>query len=1054
MISSLWLTHAQKYNLEKDTSIASNLIQQADDLLDDGNFETSVELLNQAIDIFSDAELWHKVVFCEVQLAKIADNFDSPDLKIKHSNNALFLADKYLSRDDLLIASAYRQKAEALMWVENLDSSNYFLNKAQPIFRSKKSWEDYGWTEVLLAVNHLNNYQLDSCEKHLDHVSDLLKNESLLKSDFEDLQNTLFDLRGVTYEFLGDFNKAAENLKEALDINLKIQNKSKIDSGFISNQFNTLGSIYFSKGDYLRAKDNFLQAINFDQKSILDPNLLNNIGHQYLNLKKYDRAIAYFEKSKNASIQLLANESIQKRTTSKNLTESLNNLCSCYRALGESDKALKQCQIAEEQSKGFKNYITWLIMGNIYFEKGQAKEAMIHLNKALKDINKIDKGVQDKILIQSKIFHLLGQTELLNQNLQNGLYYFQKSLIENHRDFNDSLIMENNPSLNGIYEPIYFLETISAKANTQTSISRDTSALIPALKTYQLTVQWIDSLKASYVLESSQIDWNAEFKPIYEEAINVAYTLYQKTYDSKYLEIAFGFSEKSRSSILLEQLKSKKGKFNAGIPDSILQKSKDLRLDIVFYNQELSKAKENDEKAKIDLYQSYVSQNRLELTALVEMMEKDYPKFYSAKYAPGQITIKKVQQELLRDNSAMLEYFVGESKTYVFVITKNRSTLITLENVKELRSDVGDFLVLLQDVDNFRINARKGIKNFNKRSTNLYTQLLERPLSEISQSVEHLIIVPDGIINTLSFEALTEKDILSSTIDFAELPFLIYKYQFQYTFSAQLLFENKERISSLKPNNHCLGFAPSFHSNNPVELSGNFNALRNTTENLAGTAIEISQISNFVNGDYNIGNMATERRFKEESSKYGILHLATHGTVDLEDPNYNHLKFSNNAGDYNEDNLLYQYEIANMDLNAQLVVLSACETGLGKYEKGEGVFSLARSFMYAGVPSVVMSLWRVSDASTSQLMPYFYENLSKDKSKVTALRDAKLSYLETADLTMRHPFYWSAFVIIGDGASLKASNSNYVNWVVGAVFLFFVGWFIWNRKSSLFRESS
>ena len=954
----------------------------------------------------------------------------------------MFLAEKYLALDDVLTASAYRQKAEALMWVGASDSVKHFLNKALPIFKSNKEWEDFGWTKVLLAVNYLNNYELDSCEMYLNQVSDLLNNEALSDDVFADLQSTMFDLKGVVFEFQGNYTKAVQNLNEALEVNLQVQNKTKIDSGFISNQFNSLGSIYLSKGDYLRAEDNFLQAINFDENAMLDANLLNNIGNQYFKQRKYHQAKAYFEKSKNVSEQLLVGKSIQKSTISKHLTESLNNLCSCYRALGQYDQALLECKKAEEQSKGYKNYITWKIMGNIYIEKGQATEAINYLKKSERDVLNHADEIQDRIFIQSSLYYQFGKAELLNQNLKKSLYYFQKSLIENHKYFNDSLQVENNPPLDGIYKPIYFLEIIRDKASTQVSIATDSKTLIPALESYQLTVQWIDSLKASYVLESSQINWAEDFKPIYEEAIDVAYELYQYTKETKYLEIAFGFSEKSRSSILLEQLKSKKGKFKAGIPDSLLQKSKDLNLDIVFYSQELTKAKENKEKDKIELYQNYLSQNRLEMTLLEEKMEKQFPKFYKVKYAPESITIRKVQEELLSDKSAVLEYFVGVNTAYVFVIAKDTCKLIQLENVENLNSNVDDFLERMQDVDNFRTNAQDAVKNFSNKSIILYEQLLAKSLLQIASSIDHLIIVPDGILNTLSFEALTDSELISNTLDFAELPFLIYKYRFQYTFSAQLLLENEERISKIAPNNQCLGFAPNYQSSQSIALNGNFNALRNSSENLAGVGIEISAISNFVKGDYYLSDMASEKRFKQKSEQYGILHLAMHGAVDLNDPNYNHLKFSNMDVSSDEDNMLYQYEIANMNLDAQLVVLSACETGVGKYAQGEGVYSLGRSFMYAGTPSVVMSLWKVSDASTSQIMPYFYENLSNNESKVAALHNAKLKYLRSADLAKRHPFYWSAFVVVGEGGVLKSTNYNYYYLIFGFLVLILVGWMI------------
>ncbi len=1040
-----WLSDAQQNRMQLDTIRAADLLKQVERQSDLGDHLRALNMVKSASEIYSSYGLWKQTILCEVRLAKIADNFDSPELKIYHSDQALSLANKYLKKDDIVLASAFRQKAEALMWVEQLDSANYYLKHASPIFRNKRVWKDYGWTNVLLAVNHLNSYQLDSCIYHLSEVENLLQNYKFSVKVFKEFKTTIFDLKGIAYEIQGDYNRAITNLKEALETNLMSKNISEWDSIFISNQYNSLGAIYLTKGDYHRAEDNFLQALTYDQNASKDPNFLNNVGHQYLKRGKFILAKEYFERSAKISNPKMGS-SHEKNSNARIYEESINSICTCYRFLGEYELALNYCQKAESLAKGLRKYITWATMGHIFLDKKQPKKAVYYLNKAKTDLVNRAERFQDKILIHAKILFLLGEAHSQLQNQKKALAFLQKSLIANHRKFDDSLTIENNPSLDGIYEPIYFLETIRAKASIQASFPDDPKSMNSALNSFQLAVQWIDNLKTSYVLDSTQIDWSSEYKSIYEEALDVAYALYENTNNSEYLEIAFGISEKSRGSILLEQLKSKKGKFQAGIPDSLLQKSKDLRLDIVFYNQELLKAKEKKEEAKTKLYKSYLSKYRLELIALEEKMERAYPNFYRVKYAQEQITIKQIQQELLGEESAILEYFMGTFSAYVFVVTKAESTMIKIEGVEELRSKVDVFVQQLQDVDGFRVDARAAINKFNKNSTELYKQLLELPLKEIAVSTSHLIIVPDGILSTLSYETLTNDILISSTSDFAKLPFLIYKYQFQYSFSAQMLIENMESISTSIPNSDCLGFAPDYHLNESNALSGSFNTLRNTTENLVGTGEEIFQISNFVNGNYYIGEMASERKFKEKSDEYGILHLAMHGIVDIEDPNYNHLKFSNRSADNTEDNLLHQYEIVNMNLNAQMIVLSACETGVGKLAEGEGVFSLGRSFMYAGVPSIVMSMWRVSDASTSQIMPRFYENLSKKESKVSALHHAKIDYLNSADLTMRHPFYWSAFVVIGDGQALKAINGISSYWILGGLLLLILGGVIWQRK--------
>jgi len=1027
---------AQNTALDIDTLLAWKLNNEGEKFLASEEYSDAITSIQQARDIYLEYELWAQAIRCEVHLAEIADNFDTPDLKIRHSSNALSLANKYLKKDNLALASAYRQKAEALMWVEQLDSANYFLNIALPIFIKEKDWEECAWTEVLLAVNNLNSYQLDSCVHHLDQVDFILRTYDLPKPNHDDVQTTLFDLRGVVYDFQGDYDKAIKNINEALEMNLNIQKLTVADSGFISNQFNTLGSVYLTMGDYLRAEDNFLQAMHFDEKTMDDPNFLNNIGHQYLKQEKYSQAIKYFERSNIITKREENSLSSKVKSNTRYFVESLNSLCSCYKALGKYDKALSYCRKAASQQVNHEKYITWATMGQIFMDMKRPDRSIHFLKEAQKDLAEHLANFHDKALTESKILFLLGEAHSQKRNFRSALTYFQKSLIANHKSFQDSLNLGSNPEPSGVFNPIYFLETMTAKAKTQMLLAEDEASSNEALGSYQLAIQLIDSLQESYVLETTQINWNAKFKPIYEQAINICYALYKSTESKKYLNLAFGFSEKSRSSVLLEQLKSKEGKNEASIPDSLLQRGKDLQLDIVFYNKILAQAREVKDSSKIKLYQGYLSQSRLDLAAFEERLEIEYPKFHQLKYSDEQISIAQIQQNLLSDKKALIEYFLGDSSDYVFVIDKDSAKMIFLDNLTDVKVNIEKFMSQLKDLDAFKRNARQAISDYNDISFKLYSQLLAKPLSEIPTKVDHLIIIPDAELNTLSFEAMTQENNIDAGMDFAQLPFLIYSYKFQYSFSAQLLFENIKRRAGMNTNSDCLGFGPSYLSNQTVELSGDFETLRNSTRDLAGTAIEISNISKFFDGEYYLGKKASESQFKEESNRFGILHLATHGTIDLLNSDYNHLKFTNESNDDVDDNLLYQYEIRNMDLNAQLVVLSACETGLGEYKKGEGVFSLARSFMYAGVPSVVMSLWRVSDKSTSQLMPYYYENISKNQTKVSAMQDAKIRYLKSSDLSMRHPFYWSAFVVIGEGDILKETGNHFYFWIAaGLIFL-------------------
>ena len=185
---------------------------------------------------------------------------------------------------------------------------------------------------------------------------------------------------------------------------------------------------------------------------------------------------------------------------------------------------------------------------------------------------------------------------------------------------------------------------------------------------------------------------------------------------------------------------------------------------------------------------------------------------------------------------------------------------------------------------------------------------------------------------------------------------------------------------------------------------------------LPGAKKEAEYLENLLGGKLNAGKLATESSFKSEAEQYDVVHLATHSIINERDPNYTKLLF---AKDQSEDGKLHIYELDNLTLNASLVTLSACNTGIGKIAEGEGVMSLARSFRSIGVPSGFIRSWPEAHNYTPKLMKYFYKNLKEGQTKDLALNNARKQYLETATGKARHPFYWGGFVLVGDNVAIK-----------------------------------
>ena len=200
-------------------------------------------------------------------------------------------------------------------------------------------------------------------------------------------------------------------------------------------------------------------------------------------------------------------------------------------------------------------------------------------------------------------------------------------------------------------------------------------------------------------------------------------------------------------------------------------------------------------------------------------------------------------------------------------------------------------------------------------------------------------------------------------------------------------------------------------------------------------------------GDAWLGSDASESNFKKQAGQYAIIHLASHAMVDDGHPQYSKILFAADP-DSLEDGALEVSELFNLSLPAELVVLSACETGIGRLQKGEGIVSLARGMAYAGAKSVVTTLWPVNDAATSDIMQNFYESLNQKNSKSEALRLAKLAYIESGDHLSAQPFYWAAFIPIGDMRPLPSKNHHWI-WGLIALGIGASGLMYYRRKRKL-----
>ncbi|MBC7641224.1 MAG: CHAT domain-containing protein, partial [Flavobacterium sp.] len=367
------------------------------------------------------------------------------------------------------------------------------------------------------------------------------------------------------------------------------------------------------------------------------------------------------------------------------------------------------------------------------------------------------------------------------------------------------------------------------------------------------------------------------------------------------------------------------------------------------------------------------------------------------------IDLKKLYDKLNQDKASLLEYFVGQNTIYTFVVSNNKITLNTIENSEINKNKIIKFIdffatpnAITDDIAGYNLTA------------NVACKILYIPKKT---SNKNLIIIPDGLLNFLPFEALITKNL--ATTNFAKMNYLMKDFVVSYNNSAGFYLDTKPLLNK----NTVLGIFPIFEK---------------TDYELTFSKTEMQAIKKNFKGNFFDDSKATFNNFKNNANLFSILHLSTHADAgDTESPAI--IKF------YDQD-ILYS-ELYNLKINPDLVVLSACQTGIGKLYQSEGAMSIARGFQAAGAQNLMFSLWKVNDFTTSVLMADFYNNIKKNQSFANANRQSKLDFLvdKTIPNAKKSPYYWSAFVYYG---TLEKPATNYWIWVVGIIVLVLCGWIL------------
>ncbi|HEY6803278.1 MAG TPA: CHAT domain-containing protein [Pyrinomonadaceae bacterium] len=608
------------------------------------------------------------------------------------------------------------------------------------------------------------------------------------------------------------------------------------------------------------------------------------------------------------------------------------------------------------------------------------------------------------------------------------------------------------------------------QAAQEKDVKKATSIRESALANYRESLTTIESLRAgSLRADEARTTFLSTIKDVFDEAAtaNAEMALATATagapLSGKALEYAaegFRISEESRARSLLDLLSETNASITEGVPAELL-KQKQENLD---RQQEIA-----DTLTGVSISNEELKKKPSELDAELEKLQTDYEAIenqirtasprYASLTSNQPLSLSEVQQKVLDDKTVLLEYSLQNDSSYLWAISNSATSLYKLparSQLDQLATDLRGQLIpsklqrRIVGIDVIDPSRGLGIAgsapedaaSFVTASNGLYKAIIEPAAASLTD--KRLLVVADGALNYIPFEVLLKS---ADSGDFSSLSYLVKTNEVVYSPSASVVGAIKQQRTKNASRMMLIVADPVFNSNDTrarkvapsttdseVRGLGIQSALSDVTgemptptakmdglplARLAGTRVEADQISKlaktsgaqadlWLDLDANEDNLATR-----DITKYRIIHVATHGLLNAERPQFTGVVLSL-VGNKNADGFLRTDEVFNLRLGGPLVMLSACETGLGKEKRGEGVMGLTRAFMYAGAPTVGVSLWSVADKSTADLMTDFYRRLlsANGPTSSSALRDAQLSMI--AGKKYSAPFYWAPFVLVGD----------------------------------------
>ncbi|GEM_PF-3568237 len=699
---------------------------------------------------------------------------------------------------DTLRANAHCATAQRWVETSEFDSAVVYFDKARAIYEAEKKYD-----RILICLNGIGEmltkkgaYQ--EAEQQLNHASEI--GRRYLGEEHPEVAQTYANL-GIVYYLRGEYDRALDVFHRALNIRLNVMGKNH---PLVAKMYNNLAIIYgYIKGDYDKALEFFNQSLAIQLEQVGQTHadvaaLYNNMGNIYHVKKDFQRALSLAHKSLTIKRELLGENHIDVAT-------SYNNIGLVYEDMTEYDEAIAHYRkaLAIERDILGQDHpniaLYYHNIGCVYHKKGDDRRAITHLTRALSLRHRVFGEKHPDLAVS---YQELGKVFLRQQSFDQALESYQKSIIALVDDFNEHDIYKNPPlQYKGAESKLLVSLELKAEAlekrfSTQSKNIRDIQM---SIRTFELASALIDRMSCGYEAEGSKILLGERAHDIYEKAIHAALVLYETTQDEQCKEKAFAFAEKSKAGVLRQILLEGKARQFAGIPEHFLKQESELKDDLASLTKSLFEERQKGgqaDSAQIIQWQDRLFTRKREYESLIRQFEKEYPDYYNLKYRVTTASSRDIQENILDDQTTLVEYFIGDERIVIFTITR-----AGLDIISEMKNDHFE-----EQITCLRTGLiERDYSLYTKNAHALYRTLIEPVKNNIVG--KNLIVIPDGILGYIPFEALITEKPRQTDEDYRQLAYLIYAYQTTYSYSSTLLLENTKE--DVYPGNHSyVGFAP------------------------------------------------------------------------------------------------------------------------------------------------------------------------------------------------------------------------------------------------------